>query len=76
MHSSFVARWARANDEWRWNGVDGVEEKAKSENDRRSPLWTELQEKAKDDPELAEKLETARRVIERYSEALQRLADS
>jgi hypothetical protein len=53
-----------------------VEEKAKSENDRRSPLWTELQEKAKDDPELAEKLETARRVIERYSEALQRLADS
>jgi hypothetical protein len=28
------------------------------------------------DPELAEKLETAKRVMERYSETLQRLADS
>jgi hypothetical protein len=36
----------------------------------------ELQEKAKGDPELAEKLEIAKSVIERYSETSQRLTDS
>jgi hypothetical protein len=53
-----------------------MEEKAKPRDDRHGPLWAELQEKAKDDPELSEQLEAARRVIERYSETLQRLADS
>jgi hypothetical protein len=36
----------------------------------------ELQEKAKDDPELAAHLEAANRVIERYRDTLQRLAES
>lgn len=53
-----------------------MEEKAKPDTNRNSPLWVELQEKAKDDPELAGKLEVAKRVIERYSETLKRLADS
>ena len=53
-----------------------MEEKAKPRDDRRGLLWTELQEKAKDDPELAKHLEAARRVMERYSETLERLADS
>lgn len=53
-----------------------MKEKVKLENDLRSPLWRELQEKAKDDSELAGKLEASQRVIERYSETLQRLADS
>ncbi len=53
-----------------------VEVKAKPNKDRNSPLWLELQEKAKDDPELAKQLEVAKSVMERYSETLQRLADS
>jgi hypothetical protein len=53
-----------------------VEEKAKPDTNRHSPLWLELQEKAKDDPELAKQLEVAKSVMERYSETLQRLADS
>jgi hypothetical protein len=53
-----------------------MEEKGKPPDDHRGPLWTELQEKAKDDPELSEQLEAAKRVIERYSETLRRLADS
>jgi|HubBroStandDraft_5_1064220.scaffolds.fasta_scaffold2861968_1 hypothetical protein len=53
-----------------------MEEKTKTGNDRHGPLWTELQKKAKDDSELAEHLEAAERVIERYSETLQWLADS
>jgi len=36
----------------------------------------ELHEKAKDDPELAVHLEAAERVIERYRDTLQRLANS
>jgi hypothetical protein len=39
-------------------------------------LWDELREKAKNDPELARKLEAMERVIDRNREALQRLADS
>jgi hypothetical protein len=31
-----------------------VEDKAKQNHDRRSQIWAELQEKAKDDPDLAE----------------------
>ena len=53
-----------------------MEEKAKPDHDRHSKIWAELQEKAKDDPELAGKLEASKRVTERYSEALQKLADS
>jgi hypothetical protein len=53
-----------------------MEEKAKPATDRDSPLWVELEEKAKDDPELAKHLEVAKSVMERYSETLQRLADS
>jgi hypothetical protein len=53
-----------------------VDEKAKPDTDRNSPRWLELQEKAKDDPELAAKVEVAKRVLERYREALQQLADS
>jgi hypothetical protein len=53
-----------------------VEEKTKPDNDRHSPLWLELHEKAKDDPELAVHLEAAERVIERYRDTLQRLANS
>ena len=53
-----------------------MEEKAKPATDRNSPLWLELQEQAKDDPELAKHLEVAKRVMERYSETLQQLADS
>jgi hypothetical protein len=53
-----------------------MEEKGKPRDDRHGPLWAEPQEKAKDDPELAKQLEAARRVMERYSETLQRLADS
>jgi len=53
-----------------------MEETAKTGNDNRGLLGIELNEKAKDDPELAEHLEVARQVMERYSETLQRLADS
>jgi hypothetical protein len=53
-----------------------MEEKAKPRDDRRGLLWTELQEKAKDDPEFSEQLEAAKRVMEKYSETLERLADS
>jgi hypothetical protein len=53
-----------------------MEEKAKTGNCRHNFLWEELQKKAKDDPELARKLAAAERVIDRYGEALQRLANS
>jgi len=52
-----------------------MEGKAKHNDDRHSLLWAELQEKAKDDPELAEKLKVAQRVVDKYSETFQRLAD-
>jgi len=41
-----------------------------------APRLLELQEKAKDDPELVKQLEAAKRVMERYSEILRKLADS
>jgi len=53
-----------------------MEEIGKTPDDRHSPLWAELQEKAKDDPELARTLEIAKDVMERYSDTLKRLADS
>jgi hypothetical protein len=52
-----------------------VEEKAKPDHDPHSQIWAELQEKAKDDPEFARKLEVAKHVTERYREAFERLAD-
>jgi hypothetical protein len=52
-----------------------VEEKAKPEHDRCSQIWAELQEKAKEDPELAKKLKAEQNVMERYKETFQRLAD-
>ncbi len=51
-----------------------MEKETESGKDRHSRLWTELIKKAKDDPELAEHLEVAQRVIERYRETLRRLA--
>jgi hypothetical protein len=57
-------------------GVSEVEEKAKGDVKIRSPRWTELQEKVKDNPQLSRQLEAAKSVMERYSEALRRLADS
>jgi hypothetical protein len=42
-----------------------IEDRAKSENNRYSPLWLGLEE-----------LEAASYVIERYSDTLRRLADS
>ena len=53
-----------------------MEETAKTGNDCQGLLGIELQEEAKDDPELAKQLEAAKQVMERYSETLQRLADS
>jgi len=59
-----------------FGAMNEMEEKAKPDNDRHGPLWTELMEKAKDDPQLAEQLEAAKHVMEKYSETLQKLADS
>ena len=53
-----------------------MEENTKPDTERNSPLWLELQEKAKDDLELAKQLEAAKQVMEQNSETLQRLADS
>jgi hypothetical protein len=61
-----------ADEKW---GESRVEEKAKLDHDRRRRIWAELQEKAKDDPELAEQLKAAKSVIETNREVLQRLAD-
>jgi hypothetical protein len=49
---------------------------AKVRLDREHQILAEIEEKAKIDPELAKKLEVAEKVMERYSEALQKLADS
>jgi hypothetical protein len=53
-----------------------MEEKAKISRGHHSPLWMELKEKAKDDPELARMLDVAEEVMTRYSDTLQKLADS
>ncbi|MGA2672524.1 MAG: hypothetical protein ABSE99_04780 [Terracidiphilus sp.] len=53
-----------------------MEEKAKLRDDRPGLLWVALQKKAKDDSELAEQLEAAKHAMEKYSETLQRLAES
>jgi hypothetical protein len=59
-----------------WEQSCEREEKAKPRDDRHGLLWAELHEKAKHDPELANHLEAAKSVIERYSETLHRLAGS
>ena len=53
-----------------------MDEEAKNPDDRRSRLLEEIQRKAKDDPELAARLEAAMYVMEKYKDTLQRLADS
>ena len=45
-------------------GAFEVEEKAKPVRDRRSLAWAELEEKDKDDPELAKQMDAAKHVIE------------
>jgi hypothetical protein len=52
-----------------------VEEKMKNSPERPNSAWVELQKNAKDDPEAAERLKAAQHVIEKYGEALRRLAD-
>jgi hypothetical protein len=52
-----------------------VKDKTKSGHDRPNPAWVERQQNAKDDPEAAKQLKAAQHVIEKYGEALQRLAD-
>jgi hypothetical protein len=53
-----------------------IEDKANPRGRVHGPLWTEFQEQAKNDPELAKKLQVAERIAEKYSDALQRLAES
>ena len=53
-----------------------MEDKAKSEIDRQERLSSELQNRAKDDPKRAVKLEAMKRVMEENREVLQRLADA
>ena len=50
-----------------------MEEEASSK--MRSTRWEEFQEKAKDDPELAEHLKVAAEVIRRYNDTFRQLAD-
>jgi hypothetical protein len=52
-----------------------AKEKAKAESDCRSPKWKEMQEKAPGDAELSERQNIAKHMIERYGDALRRLAD-
>jgi hypothetical protein len=51
------------------------EEKAKFEENRHGLIWAQLEVKAKDDPELAKRLEAAKSVIKRYSATFPQLAD-
>ncbi|MDR3711545.1 MAG: hypothetical protein P4L51_01915 [Puia sp.] len=53
-----------------------MEEKAKIRENRHSPQWLALKEKAKDDPELARMLDAAEHVMDKYSDTLRQLADS
>jgi hypothetical protein len=53
-----------------------MEEEANISDEQASRRWAERIEKAKGDPELVAQLEAAKHVMEKYSETLQRLADS
>lgn len=53
-----------------------MKEKAKIKKDRHSAKWLKLKERAENDPERARMLEAIETVMERYSDTLQKLADS
>jgi hypothetical protein len=53
-----------------------MEDKAKTGIDPLGPVWTELQQTAKNNPARAKQLEAMKRVMEENREVLQRLADS
>jgi hypothetical protein len=53
-----------------------MEDKANIPDERDRSRWTDRVEDTTDDPEFNRKMEVARHVVEKYSEALQRLADS
>jgi hypothetical protein len=53
-----------------------MEEKSEIPDARDTGRWPKRLENAKDDPELERQLKAAKRVMETYSETLQRLADS
>jgi hypothetical protein len=53
-----------------------MEEKAKPNDGRDDLRWQELREQAKNDSEFDRKLEAAKRINERNSDTVQRLADS
>jgi hypothetical protein len=53
-----------------------MEEEARNRDDRHGHLLEDFEKEAKDEPELAAKLEAVDRAMKRYKEALQRLADS
>jgi hypothetical protein len=53
-----------------------MKEKAKTVKMTRTPLEPELTEQTESDPESARKIPIAKRVAEKYADALQRLADS
>jgi hypothetical protein len=53
-----------------------MEEEVSISDEQGSRRWAERIEKAKGDPELVAQLKAAKHVMERYSETLQRLADS
>jgi hypothetical protein len=52
-----------------------LKDKAKAETDCHNQKWKEMQEKAPRDPELAERQKIAKHMIERYGDALRRLAE-
>jgi hypothetical protein len=52
-----------------------VKDKAKNLADRQGLTCLELEQKDQDHIEIAERAEAAKRLVERYSDALQRLAD-
>jgi len=53
-----------------------MEEQAKRTEDRKGLHGIEAEEWAKNDPEFSKQLEAAKKIMEEYSETLQRLADS
>jgi hypothetical protein len=53
-----------------------VDEEVNISDEQASRRWAERLEKVKGDPELVAQLEAAKHVMEKYSETLQRLADS
>jgi len=53
-----------------------MQDKEDAEEKSRGPLWDELRQKSKDDPELARKLEVMKRVMKENEEVLRRLAQS